>query len=85
MKHPAAGLTQIQKYAFGQIAISFDRGHSQRTLKSLLEKGLIERLEDKVIGRDLFGLIKIPQYQVPLVHHIQWCGWCAENYNECQL
>lgn len=82
LRHPAAGCTRRQIEVFEQIAIGNDDGHSPRTIKALLDKGLIVELAPKVVGQDVFGLITVPQYQVPIHLHAQWCDWCAEQPGE---
>ncbi len=46
---------------------------TRATAQSLINAGLIERVADKPVGRDVFGPIVIPQYQMPLAVHMQWC------------
>ena len=78
-KHPAAGMTRAQKETFEQIAINCDSGHHPRTIKKLLQAGLIEQEDDKILGRGILGVISVPTYSVPLHWHWQWCEWCAEQ------
>lgn len=75
-----AGLSRPQREAFEQIAIGDGLPRAnKKTLVKLLERGLIERGEDKVLGRDCFGSITIPQYYVPIPIHKAWCGWCSQH------
>lgn len=53
-----------------------------QTINGLLEKGLLERLSDKRIGGDRFGAINIPQYQMPIAVHFQWCMWNSNEYDK---
>lgn len=78
--HPCKGMTPRQIEAFEQIATgdALPIAH-RRTLASLEALRLIERLADKELGRDRFGAIFVPQYQVPIPIHMQWCQWCSEQ------
>lgn len=78
--HPCKGLRKNQRDVFEQIAT----GNAfpctpKRNLTILEERGLIQRTEDKCLGVDSFGPVKIPQYYVPLPIHMQWCEWCSEQ------
>lgn len=81
-KHPCDGLTKAQREAFESIAVGQCLGFHFTTYQKLLAKRLIERLPDKVVGKDIFGPIRLPDYQVPLPVHIQWCQWCDENVTD---
>ncbi len=76
-KHPAHGCTKAQIAAFERIAINEPPGCGEKTLAVLVDKGLVERTQDKILGRDRFGEIRVPQYAVPIWHHIAWCEWCS--------
>jgi hypothetical protein len=78
-KHPAAGMTKVQRSVFESIAVGNTPYCDPRTIKALLQKGLIVELSPKTIGRDRFGPIQIPQYEVPIAHHMVWCEWCSEQ------
>lgn len=75
--YPIPGLTRAQRRTFEQIAIGQDQGHNPKTLQVLLDKGAIVPVADKVLGQDRFGVIAIPQYEVPIPVHAAWCAWCA--------
>jgi hypothetical protein len=47
------------------------------TLSSLELKGLIERRGDEVLGSDRFGVIAVPQYEMPTHEHIPFIEWLA--------
>jgi hypothetical protein len=76
------GLTKHQEGVLGWIAIGIDTGHHPATLKALLDRGLIIRLIDRPVGQDAFGVISIPQYEVPIPIHVEWCQWCDDNTPE---
>lgn len=77
--HPCAGMTPAQRRDFELIAINERPRGGYVTLKALKAKGLIEEDEPRIVGRDRFGDIKIPQWSVPLPVHMQWCKWCSEQ------
>lgn len=78
-EHPAKGCTKAQIRAFEHIAINKDWGWGEKTTKALLAKGLIVQNGEREICRDRFGVVKIPNYEVPIALHIQWCNWCSEQ------
>lgn len=78
-------MTKAQIEAFEQIAI----GHAlpraiQKTFDALLKRGLIQRLSDKVVGRDRFGDITIPQFEIPIPEkygpHLKVFGALSESF-----
>jgi hypothetical protein len=77
--HPCAGMTPAQRRDFELIAINERPRGGVKTLKALKEAGLIEQLPPKIVGRDAFGLITVPDYCVPLMAHMQWCKWASEQ------
>lgn len=77
-------LTPAQDKAFGQIAIGQHPFCSPKTIRALLDKGLIKEGEDKKIyGKGNSPIDRIPvvvkDYYVPLDIHMEWCAWCAEQ------
>jgi hypothetical protein len=87
--HPAkaAGCSKRQIEAFEQIGAGVTRpsGYSDKVFLALLEKGLIEVCGVKVLCKDRFGTVQVPEFQQPLPVHIQWCKWCSENVTEEEL
>lgn len=77
--HPCAGMTNAQRRDFELIAINQDPRGGHMTIKALLARGLIERMELKVITQSALGPVAIPQFCVPLRYHIQWCNWASEQ------
>lgn len=73
-------MTPRQREAFEAIATgnALPSAH-KKTLERLEKCGLIVRLADKVLGRDRFGTVSIPQFEVPIPIHMQWCQWCSEQ------
>lgn len=78
-QHPvkAAGGTSAHVKAFEQIAIGQTPRCLSVTLEWLLNHDFIEKRPDKIVGRDRFGPIGIPQYEVPIWAHMAWCEWAA--------
>ncbi|HVX20907.1 MAG TPA: hypothetical protein VHB02_06150 [Acidimicrobiales bacterium] len=74
------GLSRQKDKALAKIATGtpLPRCHPA-TLQSLERKGLIVRVQDKVVGHDAFGVVALPQYEMPIHHHIRWCAWAAEQ------
>lgn len=48
-----------------------------RTLKSLAERGLIEKVE--ITDRTRMGTFVWATYEMPLHVHIQFCEWCSKT------
>ena len=75
------GFTRSQQEAFEQIGAGNStaaRCHP-KSVKFLLDHGMIEYVGMKTLGRDCLGLIQVPEYEVPLPIHMEWCKWCSEN------
>lgn len=51
------------------------------TRRALVAKGLIAQVGTRLIGRPPFQ-VELPVFEVPLLIHMQWCEWCAENVEE---
>lgn len=49
----------------------------QKVRDALLRSGLIVELPRKTVGRDRFGAITLPQYDMPTSVHMQWCDAMA--------
>lgn len=89
MKH-FRGLSKAQEEVFGQISIGQTPFWHEKTLKILLDKGLIVRAADMLVyGKGNSPLDRIPvrvkQYMVPLDIHYEWCKWCSENVSDKEL
>jgi len=52
---------------------------SPRTRDAMLSKGLIEQCGERVICQDRFGTVTVPEYQMPIPVHYQWCSYWAEQ------
>lgn len=84
-EHPCKGRSKAQREAFEQIAVSSDYAPHPKTLKALMEAGLVIKAGVRTLGRDRFGAIEIPVYAVPLHHFHQWCEWCDENISDDEM
>lgn len=80
-EHPCKGMTTAQRRAFERIATgdACPARVQPGVIARLMERGVIERGPNKVLGRDRFGIVSIPQYFVALRLHAQWCAWCSER------
>jgi hypothetical protein len=83
--HPCARLGPIATGVFERIAVGQSPLASQRSIAMLLKRGLIEQVRVRRIGRDPLGAIEIPEYEVPLPIHMQWCKWCDENVTDAEI
>lgn len=77
--HPCKGLSAAAIAAFEQIAIGQPPTATTRTLRMLRRRELIAFAGMKVVGRDRFGAIELPEYFVPIPVHYQWCTWASEQ------
>lgn len=69
-------LTKRQKETFEQICIGNDKGVNFKIANTLIKKSLIERQEQKIMNFSIY------RYSVPIPIHMQWCSWCAENFDD---
>jgi len=77
--HPCKGMTKPQIATFERIAIGQPPYASERTLKILLARGVIEK-EIRNTSSGIGNLmIRYAVYHVPLPVHMQWCKWCSEQ------
>ena len=77
-------LTRKQLDVFEQVAIGNDAAHNLRMLDSLVNKGLIERYEEKgfeKVGGAFFPAVTY-RYRVPIAIHAAWCAWCAAHVDD---
>jgi hypothetical protein len=77
-KHP--GRTKAQRKVLDQIGSGecCPRAHP-KTIDRLLKEGLIEHIGTSVLGRDAFGKIEMPVYEMPTPIHMQWCQYWADQ------
>lgn len=80
-RHP--GKTPAQRRVLDQVGCGeYLPRASAKTLAAMVEQGLLTRLSDRVLGRDGFGSISVPQYDMPIGVHMQWCRYWAENASD---
>jgi hypothetical protein len=48
----------------------------------MAEIGLLHRLPDRLVGKDRFGSITIPQYEMTIGTHMAWCEFQSEQYDK---
>lgn len=81
IKHP--GKTKAQRQALDAIGCGqFSPRMAKKTRQALLDAGLIQEVGRKVLGQDRFGVIDIPEYQMPIPVHMQWCKAVASEEEE---
>ena len=78
-EHPCKGMTKAQIRDFELIATGSRPRGGHMILRKLKERGVIVDAPPKTLGRDRFGLIQVPDWDVPLPIHAQWCEWCSEQ------
>ena len=82
MEHPCKGMSKVQIDTFEQVAVGNALPQAtKRTWDALEKRGVIERGPD-MIKRDAIGEYRIPQWQVPIHIHAQWCSWCGSNVED---
>lgn len=78
-KAPHPGKTPAQRRVLDEIGCgNYSPFMSPRTCRAMLDAGLIERLPDRIVGRDRFGTIKVREFQMPIPVHYQWCQAMSE-------
>ena len=81
MPHP--GRTPAQRKVLDAIGCGdFSPSMSPRVRDALIAAGLITPAGEKVLGRDAFGPITIPEYEMPIPVHMQWCAAVAATDEE---
>ncbi len=86
MTTPHPGKTKAQRDALDRIGCGDNcPPMSDRTRDRMLEEGLIRQLSDKLVGSDAFGPITIPQFEMPIPVHMQWCDAMSEQLTEEDL
>ncbi len=83
---PHPGRTPAQRRALDAIGCGdFCPPMSRSTRKALLDAGLIRQLSDKVVSRDRFGAITIPQFEMPIPVHMEWCFSVSHGVTDAEL
>ena len=73
-------LTNKQLAVFEQIATGNDAAHNEKTLASLVKKGLITQHKIGFTNGMIAGFVY--RYDVPLHHHMQWAAWCDDSVGD---
>ncbi|MHB2208264.1 hypothetical protein [Methylobacterium sp. CM6257] len=74
MPHP--GRTSAERRALDRIGCGEPPRCSPRTLRNLLDAGLIVE-QGEEIRRDALGVYTVPSCAMPLAIHMQWCNAVA--------
>lgn len=78
--HP--GRTEAQRRVLDEIGCgNSSPSMGVRTRDALLKAGLIRQCGTKVVGRDRLGIISVPQYEMPIHIHMEWCYSVSEGYD----
>ena len=81
--HPCYGLSKKHREAFETIGVGqipYDQTEKgKKVIADLLNAELIGFVGMKRLGKDCFGVIEVPEFMVPIHHHIAWCNWCARQ------
>lgn len=85
MKYPFPRLSKKQKEIIDQLGAGNYSLSSvfptKQAIDGLLERGIIERAGETRLGAPPF-YISLPEYQLTIASHIQWCAWCAATVEE---
>jgi hypothetical protein len=74
MPHP--GRTAAERKALDQVGCGQPPGCSHKTLRNLLDAGLIVEVGGQT-RRDALGEYRIPSYEMPIPVHMAWCNAVA--------
>lgn len=80
---PHPGRTSTERRALDRVGCGKSPGCSAKTLKALLDDGLLVDHGGEV-RRDAFGLYKVPSYGMPIAVHFQWCSAVAFTDEEME-
>jgi hypothetical protein len=78
---PHPGRTSAERRALDKIGCGQPPGCSPKTLKALIDAGMIEETGG-VMRRDAFGEYRIPSYEMTIPTHMQWCSAVAATDEE---
>ena len=79
MSHP--GRTSAERRALDRIGCGEPPTCSQKTLRNMLDAGLIGDVGTKT-RRDALGSYRVPSYAMPIPVHFQWCSAVAATDEE---
>lgn len=75
-------LSPTQSVVFEQIATGNDAAHNRRTLAALVRKELI--VEEEQPKHFYNVAMAVRRYYVPVGVHMEWCAWCAEQFENTE-
>ena len=78
---PHPGRTSAERRALDKIGCGQPPGCSPKTLKALLDAGMIEDTGGQ-IRRDALGSYRVPFYEMTIPTHMQWCSAVAATDEE---
>lgn len=81
MPHP--GRTSAERRALDRVGCGEPPGCSSKTLRSLLDAGLIVDVGTET-RRDVLGSYRIPAYAMPIPVHYAWCSAVALTDEEME-
>ncbi|MCJ2121370.1 hypothetical protein, partial [Methylobacterium sp. J-077] len=81
MTHP--GRTSAERRALDRVGCGEPPGCSPKTLRRLLDDGLLIDQGGEV-RRDALGTYTVPSYAMPLAIHYQWCSAVAFTDEEME-
>lgn len=79
LREKIEALSSTDREILDLIGAGQEAGHVDTVCKRLEKQGLIVKLGMKTIGKDCFGPIQIPAYEMPIAAHIEWCQICSEE------
>jgi hypothetical protein len=79
MPHP--GRTSAERRALDKIGCGQPPGCSPKTLKALIDAGMIEDTGGQ-IRHDALGSYRVPFYEMTIPTHMQWCSAVAATDEE---
>lgn len=81
VKHP--GTTKAERRVLDEIGCGQSQPRMTPGLQdSMLRKGLIVITGYQTLGKDAFGAIKVPNFEMPIPIHMQWCNAMAAQHPE---
>ena len=82
MSHPGRNKTEraiLDGIGCGDYAPPTAGVANQRAIKAMLERGIIQHTGDKVVCKDRFGIVTVPEYDMSIPTHMAWCDYWSEQ------
>lgn len=80
---PHPGRTSAERRALDKIGCGQPPGCSPKTLKAMLDAGMIEDTGSQV-RRDALGSYRVPFYEMTIPTHMAWCSAVAASDEEME-